>query len=104
MIKRPKTAEAYVTLIDQALYEIEDLRMAAEYDMDSMGPMPFLESLEAMVRDLRQSMRDGSYRFANEDLPFMNIVAKTADNKLPFKFLLQMINETHRKGLNVEED
>lgn len=103
MIKRPKTAEEYVNLVDQALDELDELRFAAEYDMDSMGPMPFLEPLEEMVRDLRQSMRDGSYRFDNEDLPFMNIVRETSDRKLPFKFLLQMINETHRKGLDVDE-
>ena len=37
MLGRPKTPEQYVDLVDQALFEIEDLRLATEYDMDSMG-------------------------------------------------------------------
>lgn len=36
MDSRPKTAEEYVELIDQALFEIDDLRAAAEYDAESM--------------------------------------------------------------------
>jgi len=31
---KPKTAEQYVELIEQAIFEIEEVRMAAEYDMD----------------------------------------------------------------------
>jgi len=104
MIKRPKTADAYVNLIDQAIDEIEELRFAIEYDAESMGSLPFLEPLEAMVKDLRQSMVDGEYRFEDEDLPFVNIVDSAPDRQLPFKFLLRMINETHRKGLGIDED
>ena len=47
MLGRPKTPEEYVDLVDQALFEIEDLRLSAEYDMDSMGgATEFLEQLE----------------------------------------------------------
>ena len=72
MLGRPKTPEAYVDLVDQALFEIEDLRMAAEYDMESMGAATeFLAELERDVRKLSDSMADGSYRFGKENLPFL---------------------------------
>jgi len=105
MLGRPKTAEAYVDLVDQALFEIEDLRLAAEYDMDSMGAATeFLAELEQDVRKLRDSMADGSYRFGKEDLPFVKVVAHQDERVLPFKQLLLKINETHVNGLEVEDD
>ena len=104
MLGRPKTPEQYVDLVEQALFEIEDLRLAAEYDMDSMGAATeFLADLEHDVRKLRQAMADGSYRFGKENLPFVNVVQNQDERILPFKQLLLKINETHIKGLDVEE-
>jgi len=104
MLGRPKTPEEYVDLVDQALFEIEDLRLAAEYDMDSLGAATeFLEDLERDVRKLRESMADGSYQFGKENLPFAKVVEKQDERILPFKLLLLKINETHVKGLDVEE-
>jgi len=105
MLGRPKTAEQYVDLVDQALFEIEDLRAAAEYDMDSMGAATeFLEELERDVRRLRASMADGSYLFGKDNLPFFNIIRHQDERILPFRQLLLKINETHIKGLDVDED
>ena len=104
MLGRPKTAEQYVNLVDQALFEIEDLRLSAEYDMDSLGAATdFLSDLEHDVRKLRQSMADGSYRFGKENLPFVKVVENQDERILPFKQLLLKINETHIKGLDVDE-
>ena len=101
---RPKTPEQYVDLVDQVIFELEELRMSAEYDMDSLGDaLEFLGELEGGVRALRQSMADGSYRFADEDLPFMPLVAQANELLLPFKDLFRVINETHRQGLDVGE-
>jgi hypothetical protein len=103
MLGRPKTAEEYVDLVDQALFEIEDLRMAAEYDMDSMGAaMDFLTDLERDVRKLRDSMADGSYMFGKENLPFFKIAEQQEERILPFRQLLLKINETHINGLDAE--
>jgi len=105
MVGRPKTPEQYVDLIDQALFEIAELRMAAEYDMDSMGSAnEFLGELEQDVRKLRQSMTDGSYFFNKEDLPFVRVVERQDERILPFKPLLLKINETHTLGLEVDAE
>jgi hypothetical protein len=102
MLGRPKTPEEYVDLVDQALFEIEDLRLSAEYDMDSMGSATeFLEQLEREVGKLRQSMADGSYQFGKENLPYVRVVELQDERILPFKMLLLKINETHIKGLDV---
>jgi hypothetical protein len=104
MLRRPKTPEQYVDLVDQAIFEIEDLRLAAEYDMESMGAATeFLSELEQDVRQLRASMADGSYRFGKENLPFVKVVENQDERILPFKQLLLKINETHIKGLDVDE-
>jgi len=105
MLGRPKTPEQYVDLVDQAIFEIEDLRMAAEYDMDSMGAAnEFLSELERDMRKLRDSMADGSYRFGKDNLPYVRVIENEDERILPFKQLLLKINETHIKGLEIEED
>ena len=45
-------------------------------------------------------MEDGSYDFADADLPFMAIVDKQNEQVLPFKRMLRLINLTHRQGLD----
>lgn len=104
-MERAKTVEEYVNLVDQLLDELEDLRMSAEYDMDSLGPaLNFLKNLQTQVQAIRNSMADGSYKFGDEDLPFMELVRKTDERLLPFKHLFGVVNETHIKGLDVDED
>ncbi|MCK4951544.1 MAG: general secretion pathway protein GspF [Gammaproteobacteria bacterium] len=102
---RPKTAEEYIYLVDQAICEIDELRSAVEYDFDSMGDaMTFLDTLERQVKDVYETMKDGSYKFENKDLPFMDLVNNKEDRILPFKYMLRVINDTHRKGLDVGDD
>jgi hypothetical protein len=53
------------------------------------------------VTAMRDGMRNGTYEFKDEDLPFMALVNNTSDRLLPFKVLLRTINQTHRNGLDV---
>ncbi len=102
---RPKTAEEYIYLVDQAICEIDELRSAVEYDFDSMGDaIAFLGPLERQVKDVYESMKNGSYKFENKDLPFMDLVNKQDDRVLPFKYMLRVINDTHRNGLDIDDE
>ena len=49
-------------------------------------------------------MADGSYKFGKQDLPLIGIVAGVDDMLLPIKSLLHTINDTHRRGLDIDED
>ena len=102
-MQRPRTAEEYFDLVNQTLFEIQDLREAAEFDREEFGnALKFLDRLEEEVGKLRRQMLDGAYHFGNEDLPFMEIVLAQDAFILPFKPLLQIINQTHKHGLAVE--
>lgn len=104
-IQRARSVEEYVDFVQQALFELEELRVAAEYNMDDLGTsLAFVDDLEAGVRRLYQAMEEGSYRFENKDLPFMELVERYDTDKLPFRHLLRQINETHRRGLDAEVD
>lgn len=104
-MERAKTVEQYVGLIDEALDELADVRMSAEYDTESMGSaLDYVFSLETQLQSLRRSMQEGAYVFGDEPLPFMALVEKTDDRLLPFKHLLMMINATHTHGLDVDDD
>lgn len=105
MIKRPITPEAYVELVQQAVFEISELRSSLEYDADGMdSTMACIDDLEKSVKAVYAAMVDGSYEFADKDLPFMDIVKGKDDTFLPFRDLLSVINDTHRNGIEVEVD
>ena len=63
-----------------------------------------VDPLAKDLRDMQNAIKDGSYEFADNDLPFMPIVQSQSNLNLPFKPVLRMINETHRKGLQTEEE
>jgi len=98
------TAEQYIDLIRQALFEIEDVRAAIEFEEGGMsGTDGFIHVLEKEIRALYARMQEGSYYFENKDLPFMPLVLRQSTQTLPFKNVLEEINRIHRNGLDVEE-
>ena len=101
---RAKTVEAYVSLVDQAIVEIDEFIACLEFDMDEPGDqLLVLNPLLEEVNHVRNGMADGSYEFENKDLPFME-VANRLSSQLPFTQLLEAINQTHRYGLKIESD
>jgi len=103
IVKRPATMDDYIELVKSALFDVEELRMSVEFDMEFMEPaLSFIEPLEKGLRDLLNSLKDGSHEFADTDLPFMPFVESQQNVMLPFKPLLRQINEIHRKGLRGE--
>ena len=102
MIGQPKTAAAYVRLVEQALDELDDILEASGYDLDEIeSNQGFVEVLKKELTGMRDSMKDGSYQFGRSDLPLMRIVKQHSEKDLPCIRLFYTINQTHRQGLDV---
>jgi len=100
MMKRPGTVEEYVALIKDALYEVEEMRAAIEFDEEFMSEASaYIDELERNLREILQSMQDGSYCWRTGDLKFMDFVRDLDERVLPFRSLLIRINDTHKNGL-----
>ncbi len=105
MSERPRTAEEYVELVRQAIFEIGDVIEAMGFDIDEIdNGTGYLEVLLKELRALRASMADGSYRFGRHDLPMMRIVKNLTEKDLPCVRLLYLINQTHHEGLDIPGD
>lgn len=101
-LQRARSAEEYIEWVKQAVFEVGDLRDCFDYQMEEMATYPaYLEPLEQGIKELYQSMVDGEYTFGREDLSFMGVLERHGDD-VPFAVLLRQINETHRKGIDVD--
>lgn len=104
-VVRARSTHEYVSLIEQALDDIWDIRQAIEFDGEGIVEMgAFIGELETSLKEIYQSMKDGSYEFATGDFPFMAALDNYHASMIPFRFLLVRINETHMKGLEIGED
>lgn len=104
-MRRAKTVEEYVALVKDALYEIEEVRAAIEFDADGMGEATqFIDDIEESLKAVYDGMLDGSYCWRTGDLKFMEIIRDLDERVIPFKSLLIRINDTHRNGLEPDED
>ena len=102
-MKRPTTMAQYRDLIDQAVIELDELRASAEYDTaEFASSLGFLKELETQVKQLLAQVDSGEYYFGREDLLFMSTVAEQENHILPFKYMFEVINETHLNGLDDE--
>ncbi|MFZ1536303.1 MAG: hypothetical protein WAT23_02820 [Chromatiaceae bacterium] len=103
-LRRAKTAEEYVEWVRQAVFEVGDLRECLEFELEDLRRFPaFLDPLEEGILTLHKSMLEGNYLFGREDLPFIDLATRYAD-QIPFHTLLKQINETHRRGLDLGEE
>jgi hypothetical protein len=62
----------------------------------------YIEPLEDGIRQVYDAMLEATYHFGREDLLFMDVLRRF-EHEIPFHTLLKQINETHRKGLDVDE-
>ncbi|AFL72681.1 hypothetical protein [Thiocystis violascens] len=103
-LRRARSVDEYVEWVRQAVFEVDDLRDCLEYESEDLATFPaFLDPLEAGIKAIYTAMKDGSYAFGREDLPFMDLAGKYAE-EIPFHTLLKQINETHRRGIDVGGD
>ncbi|MBU0501001.1 MAG: general secretion pathway protein GspF [Gammaproteobacteria bacterium] len=101
-LKRARSAEEFAEMVKQAVFEVDDLRDCFEFEVEDLHKFPnFLEPLEQGIKRIYRDMCDGNYRFGREDLPFMELAMENSRD-IPFLFLLKRINETHRRGIDVD--
>ena len=105
-LQRARSAAEYADWVQQAKFEVEDLKACLLYDLEEIGETgrfpAFIEPLEAGVKEVYDAMCNGTYAFGREDLPFMEVAEANAD-QIPFVTLLKQINDTHRKGIDTGE-
>lgn len=103
-MKRPATMEAYKDLINQAPVEVDELRMSIEYDEEFMeGSMALVGVQNKELQGLPDSIEKDEYQFKDKDLGYMTSIEGSNPGIMPFRPLLRLINQTHRKGLETEE-
>ena len=103
-LPRAKTVDQYVDWIQQAVFEIGDLKDCLLYEVETLTSFPaFIEPIETGINKVFQDMKDGTYHFGREDFTFMETALAHAE-EIPFLTLIKQINETHRKGLDIDED
>ncbi len=104
-MKRARNVDEYVALLKEAIYEVEEMRAAIEYDEEYMGgARQFIAELEKILKEIFESMKDGSYCWRTGDLKFMSIINDVDDRLLPFRSLLIRINDTHKNGLEPDSE
>ncbi len=102
-MKRAANLTELTDLVQEAIYEVDELRACLEHDDDEASMYtPFLDPLDAMLRELHASMTAGQYggAGAGEDLTFLPLFRQHERN-IPFRELLRTINATHREGYEV---
>jgi len=98
-MRRPKTIDEYIDLIEQAIFELGELRSTDEWEQEEGGgTCGFIDPLNVQLRQLLEQLTMDSHIFGDGDLPLMNIVRAHA-RQIPFKSLFDIINQTHRLGL-----
>ena len=99
---KARNVDDYVELINQALFEIEDLILCAEDEGDGdaefTAMMPDLRVIEAGLKALHAEILGGGYVIGRgEDLPCMPVVQKVR-KRLPIVSLIDAVNTAHKKG------
>ena len=104
-VVRARSTQEYVSMIEQALDDIWDIRQSIEYDGEGIVNIgEFINELEVSLKAIYQSMKDETYEYATGDFPFMSKLDNYHESMIPFRYLLVRINETHMKGLEISED
>jgi hypothetical protein len=101
-MRGPTTWDEYLDLVHQAVYEVDELKacMMEEEDMDDTDLYnQYVGPLDVELRKLYDDMVSGRYQYpADTDLGFMPLVRQYG-RFIPFRGLLELINQTHRNGL-----
>lgn len=100
----PRTRDEYLDLVDQLIFEIEELLMCAQdegdpEDYEFSELLPVYEQLSGELKRHHAEILQGTHAFgADQDLPFMPLVHQWRD-RIPFHHLFAVLNAVHKQGL-----
>lgn len=102
-MRRARTVDEYVALIRDAIYEVEDMRAAIEYDEEFMSDSrKIIDELESSLKGILDAMQEGTYNWRTGDLEYIPVIKDLDERVVPFRSLLLRINDTHKHGLEPE--
>lgn len=101
MVEKARSMQEYVGILQEILDELDELRMAIEYDEEFMeGSMGLIGPLETGVKQILAAIDDGSYEFGQGDYDIFDIAKNANSLLLPFKHLFSRAEATHLQGLD----
>ena len=99
----PRTQDEYLDLVDQVIFETEEVLMCADdegdpEDHEFSDILPVYEQLSKELKKLHADVLQGRHAIGKgEDLPFMPLVAKWKE-RIPFHDLLAALNYVYKTG------
>lgn len=101
------TPEDYMRLLEQTIYELDDLVRCAEdegdVDVELTGQMATMRAIRAGLAQLAAQLASGEHEFGKgKELPFMDKVR--AMQYLPFRPMFDALNGAYRKGFDPGEN
>ncbi|MDH5649631.1 MAG: hypothetical protein OEY67_08240 [Gammaproteobacteria bacterium] len=100
-VYKPTTADEYLDLVDQAIFEMDDVLACADQegeDIDLSELVPLYQYLVKELRKLHENLTTGQHSFGQgETLPFAELVAKWS-MRIPCVDLLNHIIRIYREG------
>ena len=74
-MRRIKNIPEYIELIEQAIFEVEELRAADEWEQEEGGGiLPFTTPLINQLHELREELINNNHIFNEQDLSLMKKV------------------------------
>lgn len=102
IVPTPKTANEYLDLIDQAIFEMDDVLACADEEVEDMQLSELVPLYEYLVKELKQLHADlvaGKSGFGQGDnLPMAEVVAKWGP-RIPCVDILNIVITGYREGL-----
>jgi hypothetical protein len=98
----PKTIDEFNKILDDVIFEVDDIIASAEYEGDTITELtemvPIFQQIGAHLRQLQNEIKAGTHEFGTDkNLPYMDLVVRWK-LRLPFAFVLTLLNEAHRTG------
>ncbi len=97
----PATPDEFVALVDEAIFELDELLACAEDegDVQELGDrVAEYREIAGALRRLKASIASGTYEYGTEtDLEFM-AVARAHKGVIPCYGVLEALNLAHKRG------